>query len=327
MKMKCKVCDVESNHQEYSAKEMMFGLKENFNYFQCNNCNCLQIAEFPADMTKYYPDNYYSYSLSSKKKMVDRLKIERDKHVLFNKGIIGGLVNKVQPAIDTQILTEIPLTKTSKILDVGCGSGDLLFRLKSLGFNNVLGIDPFLEKDLEYDNGLKVLKKSIHEIDSKWDVIMFHHSFEHIPDPKETLAAVSKLLADGGYCIIRVPTVSSYAWEHYKENWVQFDAPRHFFLHSKESMRFLTEKAGLNLEKTVFDSKGFQFWGSEQYLKDIPLRSDTSYDVNPKKSIFSKKEIKEFSEKSLQLNAEGKGDQCAFIIREVNYRFFSIVYF
>jgi len=35
----------------------------------------------------------------------------------------------------------------------------------------------------------------------------------------------------GGWCVIRIPTVSSFAWEHYREQWVQLDAPRHFFLH------------------------------------------------------------------------------------------------
>ena len=41
---------------------MMFGLREEFGYFQCSSCNCLQIDEFPKDISKYYStENYYSF--------------------------------------------------------------------------------------------------------------------------------------------------------------------------------------------------------------------------------------------------------------------------
>lgn len=57
---------------------------------------------------------------------------------------------------------------------------------------------------------------------------MFHHSFEHIADPFETLCSVRRLLSSGT-CLIRIPIVDSWAWENYGVNWIQIDAPRHFF--------------------------------------------------------------------------------------------------
>ena len=207
------------------------------------------------------------------------------------------------------------LTNDTHILDIGCGSGGLLYLFAEVGLNHLLGIDPFLEKDIVYDNGLKILKKSIHDVEGKWDLIMFHHSFEHIPDPTETLCKVAELLAKGGICLIRIPTVSSFAWENYKENWVQLDAPRHFFLHSLDSILRLAEKAFLKLEKVVFDSSSFQFWGSEQYKRDIPLKSEQSYGQNPNKSIFTKADIKKFEQEAKELNLKNQGDQAAFYLR------------
>jgi 2-polyprenyl-3-methyl-5-hydroxy-6-metoxy-1,4-benzoquinol methylase len=58
-----------------------------------------------------------------------------------------------------------------------------------------LGIDPFLEQSIEYENGLRILKKTIREVEGEWDVIMFHHSVEHLPDPLETLQSVTELLS------------------------------------------------------------------------------------------------------------------------------------
>lgn len=91
---------------------------------------------------------------------------------------------------------------------------------------------------------------------------MFHHSFEHISDPLEALETVRSLLAPNGRCLIRVPVVS-WARNEYGANWVQIDAPRHFFLHTEKSMEILAEKVGLEITRVEYDSTEFQFWGSE----------------------------------------------------------------
>jgi SAM-dependent methyltransferase len=247
------------------------------------------------------------------KKQVKRY---RDKFAVTGKGIIGKTLYNYFPAENLKSLSETPISQKSAILDVGCGDGHLLKTLGELGYSNVMGIDPFIKTDIDYGNGLKILKKSIHEITGSYDLIMFHHSFEHIPDPAETLKAVYSLLNDSGRCIIRIPTATSYAWEHYRENWVQLDAPRHFFLHSAESMELLSSGAQMAVEKTLYDSTDFQFWGSEQYLKDIPLFDNKSYVVNPEASGFTKQEIDSFKERARILNREKKGDSAAFILKK-----------
>ena len=152
--------------------------------------------------------------------------------------------------------------------------------------------------------------------DRSWDVIMFHHSFEHLSDQVETIRSVARLLSKNGLCIIRIPTVTSYAWENYKEHWVQLDAPRHFYLHSIKSMQLLATRLGFRIERILYDSTGFQFWGSEQYRRDIPLIADHSYAVEQERSIFSKSEIERFEEKAQLLNSEGRGDQATFYLRK-----------
>lgn len=145
---------------------------------------------------------------------------------------------------------------------------------------------------------------------------MFHHSFEHIPDPSETLLTVTELLNNHGYCIIRIPIVCSYAWKRYGVNWVQIDAPRHFFLHSLKSLNILANNCGLQMSNVVYDSTAFQFWGSEQYIKDIPLRDINSYSENPSTSLFTELEISAFTKAAMRLNASRQGDQAIFYLRK-----------
>lgn len=210
----------------------------------------------------------------------------------------------------------LPLCKSAQILDVGCGLGALLCSLSDLRFTNLLGVDPFIAQDIGYENGLKILKTDVSNVEGKWDLIMLHHSFEHVPDPTKTLQAISRLLKPNGYCVIRIPTVTSYAWKHYGVKWVQLDAPRHFYLHSVESMKILIDKAQLEMHTVIYDSTAFQFWGSEQYKNDIPLCDKRSYLLNPHNSLFSKQEIATFATRAEALNENNQGDQAIFYLRK-----------
>ncbi len=323
----CRICGNSINNREYCVKEMMFGLGDVFSYFQCSNCDCLQIAELPDNVEKYYPPNYYSFTdvkAETNKHFIKRyLRSKRNEAGLLDRGMLGKILCKRFPLDKDEIALNLQIdfeklkrniSFKSRILDVGCGNGVLLCKFQVLGFKHLLGIDAFIDRGKEYSNGVKVRKMIIHDVDGVFDFIMFHHSFEHMPDPFETLKKVCGILSSNGVCLIRVPVVSSHAWNRYGVNWVQLDAPRHFFLHSTKSMSLLLEKTGLKLQATIYDSTDFQFWGSEQYVRNIPLRSDNSYRIRKENSIFATSEIQEFKEKAKKLNDKQLGDQAAFYI-------------
>jgi 2-polyprenyl-3-methyl-5-hydroxy-6-metoxy-1,4-benzoquinol methylase len=316
--MQCRICGNREGNRRFEVKEMMFGLREIFQYFQCSQCDCLQIETVPRDMSRYCPGEYYSFQVQNINRFQQiGLKV-RNRYALFNKGgAIGKALYARYPNAALRSLSFIPLKKASSILDVGCGVGKLLYFLRISGFKNLLGVDPYIERDIKYKNGLIIQKKSLNEVEGEWDVIMLHHSFEHIADPEDSLTKISNLLKPTGYCIIRIPTVSSYTWGHYKVNWVGLDAPRHFFLHSLKSTKLLCDRANLTIENISFDSSGFSFWGSEQYLRDMPLLHKHSYWVNPQGSIFTDKEIQEFHTRAHELNLAKQGDQAVFTLRKV----------
>ncbi len=296
----------------------MFGFRDVFTYFQCSVCGCLQIAEIPADMSKYYPSNYYSYSFNEKGQywLKTKLKKIRDRFAVSGRGFTGRILYKFFP--DETLHLYSAFYPNSRILDVGCGAGSLLLRLKNAGFRNMSGIDPFNSASTKYPNGLEIERKALIETDGKWDLITYHHSFEHIASPLEELIKVSELLSDNGLCVIRIPLADSYAWDHYKTDWVQIDAPRHFFLFSLKSFELLVNQSGLTINKIEYDSDEFQFWGSEQYEKDIPLTDEKSYYINPAGSVFNKKDIISFYNKVKDLNRQGTGDQAIFFVRKIS---------
>jgi predicted SAM-dependent methyltransferase len=144
---------------------------------------------------------------------------------------------------------------------------------------------------------------------------MFHHSFEHLEDPDGTLREAHRLLKDNGYMLIRIPVIN-FAWEKYGVNWVQLDPPRHLFLYTERAFCSLAEKSGFEVEKIIYDSTAFQFWGSEQYLQNIPLNHPTSHLNNDGGTVFSQDQMDKWQSEAEVLNLRGRGDQACFYLRK-----------
>jgi len=314
--MICKICGNSENNEEFQIKEMMFGFRDEFTYFECSKCGCFQISEVPKNMGKYYLPNYYSFKKGESRNFIKQiLKRKRDEYALFKKGIIGKAIYKKYPNLVFDMISRTKINYKSRILDVGCGAGNLLYSLNEIGFKNLVGVDPYINEGV-INGDVKILKKTIHELpdSQKFDLIISNHSFEHIPDQLETLVKVSEMLSEEGIYFIRMPIKTEYIWKRYGVNWVQIDAPRHFFIHTIESFNYLAKRAGLFIKDIIFDSTEFQFLGSEQYKKDIPLLSENSCSENPKKSIFTAKQIREFGKLAKELNMNKQGDQAAFYL-------------
>jgi len=298
---------------------MMFGLRDCFDYHQCADCLSLQIAVIPDSelLRDYYPDGYYSHlpfetRSASLAQRIKRLAVKlRDTHVVKGTSFLGGLLESLRPA-DVKItsLKGLALSSDSQILDLGCGAAAaLLNRLARMGFKNLVGVDPFIPTDIVTEAGVEIRKCEIGDVQGKFDLIMMHHSFEHVPSPAQTLSHVRMLLKEDGRCLIRIPTPSSAAYDDYGCNWVQLDAPRHLTLISRIGMETLAKRCEMFVERSFDDSSAFQFIGSELYIRDIPL-----VDQAPEK-WYSVEQIKDLETRASVLNLAHRGDQSCFILR------------
>jgi SAM-dependent methyltransferase len=317
----CKICGHVNEVPWYTAKEMMFGFRDEFNYFQCAKCECLQISEFPDNISKYYPENYYSLTQNDEVKfhgLRGALRRVSLSSLIFSRNIFDRALQKFYSPISLRILKGLRVSRNTSILDVGCGSGHkFLYPLAELQFTNIAGCDPFIQQDIHYSNGLKIFKSDIFSMQGKWDVITYHHVFEHVSNPLDNLKKACELLSDDGICILRIPTVSSYAWKHYGTNWFQLDAPRHYFLHSIKSIEFLAAKAGLQLYKIDYDSTYKQFADSERYALNEHLRQPRQKGI----VNFIKRKIRKnkYSRLAKKMNKDQMGDQAAFFLKKTYF--------
>lgn len=309
----CNICGGKTKKIE--VKEQMLGLHEIFQYNQCIECGHAHLNNSPENIEKYYNSKEY-YSFSSKNSFIDEA---------LNKPSFKTKLRKILLLLNIKknILFSAPLkallsikgvSKTQKILDYGCGAGQFVKELIENGFENARGYDLYLPENIEI-NGEVYLSNNLSNLkNNSWDIITLNHVFEHVPDPIELLKDLKKIMAPGGKLLLRFPVIDSFAFEKYRENWVQFDAPRHVNLFTRKSIQLVVQKAGgFKIQNLYDDSFHFQFTGSELYLKNLSLNPE---DNSRKKRLLSLDTYR-YHFLAKKLNKERKGDQIVVILESI----------
>ena len=114
-------------------------------------------------------------------------------------------------------LKSVLTNKEARILDYGCGFGQLIVALRKAGFSNVEGADinPIAIKSLHEQQVIAhnlLMDKDFHNKNSeKFDIIIMSHVLEHIPKYEIVgiLNSVRSLLTNEGSLIVMVPNAQS----------------------------------------------------------------------------------------------------------------------
>lgn len=298
----CPACGNATDNEFFSGSERMFGQGGEFPYCECANCKAVFIVEVPEDLGSYYSGDYYSFRELVRSRGLGRI-LKNLRYKAYQLGI------SVKDPVYFPWLKGLAAKKTDRIADIGCGNGQLLGELSYSGFQTLHGYDPFLDSSREYP-GFSLRKADYFEISERYDILMFHHSLEHLADPTGVFGRFASLLNPGGRILIRVPVTDAQVWKDEREFWFQLDAPRHLFIPNSESIRLLAKRFGLELYKVEFDSCGDQFMYTELYKRGKKLEGT---DVTRE---FSTEELANFARKADQYNRQNIGDQACFYIRK-----------
>jgi SAM-dependent methyltransferase len=136
---------------------------------------------------------------------------------------------------------------TPRLLDVGCGRGDLSASWIEDGWH-VVGIEPSPDAaGLARQRGAEVLEGTLStvELDAQsFDAVVFRHSLEHVLDPRLDLSRVREALRPGGRLAIVVPNWGSWQRRLFGEHWFPLELPRHRTHFTAAGLRAALESAG-----------------------------------------------------------------------------------
>lgn len=317
MSYRCLWCHSTEASRTFVARERLFGMEGEFEYAECATCGSLQILRPPEDLSRYYPREYDAYNALPEvyyRSWLGILRAWRDYTVATGRGWLGRLVLWLHPQQDPRVrsLRLLPLHRQARVLDVGCGSGLLLLIMHRIGFEHVEGIDPYYPSDRPVGGRVPVYRRTLQqhvaEQPPPYDLLMYHHVLEHLPDPEGELRLAQRLLQPGGRVLVRVPLAGSYHWRYYGIDWFQLDAPRHLSIPSVQGMRRLAERSGYTVERVGYDALPLHLHASELYRRGILGRQQ-------RPEMHSRAQWREFARLTERLNRTGDADSGVFVLR------------
>ena len=317
----CRICGNDENNVPWRLAELLFSTGEAFDYFECSNCGCLQIAKIPESLAACYPQEYFAFKRYDRlarlglRALFDRARV---RHVLERWNLLGWIGQRFAKSLDYVEWARLAgMTTRARVLDVGCGGGKVLLRMHLGGFGSCQGVDPFIPETLRYRNGVVIHKCTLEALKERtaqsFDFIMLHHSLEHMPDQQQAMRAVEALLADDGAVLIRVPVASSYAWEHYREHWVSLDPPRHLYLHTHESIRKLADQVDLQVVHQYCDATASTLLWSELHRRSNVSRLSGKAG----RASVTAAEYAEFDRLCDEANRAMRGDQVVYVLKRM----------
>jgi SAM-dependent methyltransferase len=198
-----------------------------------------------ADLPAYYESEAYISHTDSKRSLMDKVYQFIKSYSLKRK---LKLINS--------------LTKhKGKILDIGCGTGDLLSVCEKDGWD-IFGVEPSQKAVDRARTKVNSAERIVTDLGSleknaSFDVITMFHVLEHVPNLMEYIESLKSLLSSDGHLIVAVPNFKSYDAIHYKEFWAAYDVPRHLWHFSEKSIRHIFGQVGFEvvlIKPLIFDS-------------------------------------------------------------------------
>jgi 2-polyprenyl-3-methyl-5-hydroxy-6-metoxy-1,4-benzoquinol methylase len=150
-----------------------------------------------------------------------------------------------------KVLLESKSSNNMRILDFGCGSGEVLSECVRRGFLNVKGVDTSIdciESVLAKGINCELLTKDTPFLDEKYDLILCLDVLEHLENDSLYLELFKNALLEKGKILITVPA--------HPFLWSPHDVFNHHYRrYTRKSLILLIKNSGLHLES-------IRYWNS-----------------------------------------------------------------
>lgn len=237
MQNNCPVCSGKSVSSLLTVKDHFLSGEE-FEILRCKDCSFSYTLNTPneTEIGKYYKSDEYISHSDTKKGITNRL------YHIARSWMLGK---------KSRIATKMTIQKKGSLLDIGCGTGYFASHMVRKGWT-CCGIetDKDARKHAEDAFGLDVYgpEELSNFTSGEFDVVTLWHVLEHLPNPKEVIKEISRLLDNRGTCIIALPNTDSHDAKYYGKDWAAWDVPRHLWHFNRSSFTKLIEDSDLSLK-------------------------------------------------------------------------------
>jgi SAM-dependent methyltransferase len=234
--VRCPACAASAAAFFIAAEDDLTGRPGRFRFVTCGACGLVyqQPRLTLAGVKPFYDGAYIAH--------------QRDERW----GLLAPLFKAAMGSLDRAkmrlVRRAIVLDARSRVLDVGCGAGTFLQRLRSETGARVAGVD-FVDlsdrpafREAEFHHGL-FYDQAIGR--DAYDLITMWHFLEHDYDPLRSLVHARNALTRDGRLLIEVPRLDSLSFRLFGNRWPGLQAPQHTVLFDRTHLEAMVKKAGL----------------------------------------------------------------------------------
>lgn len=273
-KIICPLCD--------SDRTSYFSTKNNYKLYKCLNCKLLFIYPVP-NLIELYDDSYFKGA----EKGFGYVDYDADKEPMtptFNKYL--DLLAKYG-------------ADTGKLLDIGAATGFFLNIAKQKGFDTVgVEFSDFAAKQGR-SKGLNIITGDLISQNfpsESFDVVTMFDVLEHVPNPKEIIFEVNRILKKDGFLLVNTPDAQSLWARVLGKRWQLIVPPEHINYFSPKNLGDFLSKKGFSVLVSTKIGKSFTIqyilktlykWTKIRlFLSNIKTLSKISLPINLRDNFF-----------------------------------------
>jgi SAM-dependent methyltransferase len=234
----CYYCGSRSSRHLLSAQDDLTGKPGIFRFVRCTCCGLayqnprIELSQ----IREYYDDQYIAHRKN------------RDWGLMAP--LFSRALDRLDAGKDRLVRRYKALSRSSQILDVGCGAGTFLQRMRTRYGAVVTGVD---FKDLSSSpsmEGVDFRCGLFYDLpfeSDRFDLVTMWHFLEHDYDPLRSLCMARRVLEREGRLIVEVPRLDSRTFAWFGDRWPGLQAPQHTVLFDRASLIRFVERAGLQV--------------------------------------------------------------------------------
>jgi SAM-dependent methyltransferase len=268
----CPWCQESERSLVLETSDRVYHRPGRYDLVRCASCELMYVTPRPTleALDHHYPADYFCYHAPE-----DMPRLLRGMITSYNKDFSRQRLAFIEQGAGK-------LAQGTRVLDVGCGLGELLLTLEQERGCVVRGVD-FKASAVAWaraNRGLNIERGTLFDArfeSESFDLVTMMEYLEHEPDPRAVLQESRRLLKPGGRLALELPHPTAWPARLFRNNWWNLHVPRHLVLFSPETVqRALTELGFEAIQIRPF-SLAFNMGHNIYQALGIPYRSKFHY--------------------------------------------------
>lgn len=214
---------------------------ERFELAECSRCGLVRTQPVLSDdqLTKYYVPSYYG---GGNRKF---------------SGVFESLIRVFNTRRARSILSIARRGSNAtgsmpRVIDIGCGRGDLLRAMQSVGCE-CHGVERCEFPSDEQADGIRFYRGNVEDVGFEpdyFDLAVLWHVVEHLSQPLAAIGEAQRILRPGGVLAVAAPNFDGMQAPLFRSRWFHLDLPRHLHHFRMQTLQQCLVDNGFDLLST-----------------------------------------------------------------------------